>query len=72
MQDVSERAALIPGGLSDGQFYSPPESEAGKKFDYHLYFVHYSEAQLALSSSLSLPLLLKALSKHFTYEAFWI
>lgn len=32
MQNVSERAALIPGGLSDGQFYSPPESEAGKKF----------------------------------------
>ncbi|XP_043833914.1 STARD3 N-terminal-like protein isoform X2 [Dromiciops gliroides] len=31
VQDASERAALIqpPGGLSDGQFYSPPESEAG-------------------------------------------
>ncbi|XP_046952407.1 STARD3 N-terminal-like protein [Lynx rufus] len=28
VQDASERAALIPGGLSDGQFYSPPESEA--------------------------------------------
>lgn len=26
-----ERAALIPGGLSDGQFYSPPESEAGSE-----------------------------------------
>ncbi|XP_032142662.1 STARD3 N-terminal-like protein isoform X7 [Sapajus apella] len=29
VQDASEREALIPGGLSDGQFYSPPESEAG-------------------------------------------
>ncbi|MBZ3884075.1 MLN64 N-terminal domain-like protein [Sciurus carolinensis] len=29
VQDASERAALIPAGLSDGQFYSPPESEAG-------------------------------------------
>ncbi|KAM3822132.1 STARD3 N-terminal-like protein isoform 2-T5 [Vipera latastei] len=30
VQDASERAALIhPGPLSDGQFYSPPESEAG-------------------------------------------
>ncbi|XP_039192691.1 STARD3 N-terminal-like protein isoform X3 [Crotalus tigris] len=30
VQDASERAALIhPGLLSDGQFYSPPESEAG-------------------------------------------
>ncbi|XP_047692664.1 STARD3 N-terminal-like protein [Prionailurus viverrinus] len=28
VQDASERAALIPGGLYDGQFYSPPESEA--------------------------------------------
>ncbi|KAB0403356.1 hypothetical protein E2I00_002273 [Balaenoptera physalus] len=28
VHDASERAALIPGGLSDGQFYSPPESEA--------------------------------------------
>ncbi|XP_031535655.1 STARD3 N-terminal-like protein [Vicugna pacos] len=31
VQDASERAALIPGGLSDGQFYSPPESEAGSE-----------------------------------------
>uniref|UniRef100_A0A8I3WS00 STARD3 N-terminal like n=1 Tax=Callithrix jacchus TaxID=9483 RepID=A0A8I3WS00_CALJA len=30
VQDASEREALIPGGLSDGQFYSPPESEAGE------------------------------------------
>lgn len=30
VQDASERAALIPAGFSDGQFYSPPESEAGK------------------------------------------
>uniref|UniRef100_A0A8C8SPY5 STARD3 N-terminal like n=1 Tax=Pelusios castaneus TaxID=367368 RepID=A0A8C8SPY5_9SAUR len=30
VQDVSERAALLqPGLLSDGQFYSPPESAAG-------------------------------------------
>ncbi|XP_026530629.1 STARD3 N-terminal-like protein isoform X2 [Notechis scutatus] len=30
VQDASERAALIqPGLLSEGQFYSPPESEAG-------------------------------------------
>ncbi|XP_072455186.1 STARD3 N-terminal-like protein [Notamacropus eugenii] len=31
VQDALERAALIqhPGGLSNGQFYSPPESEAG-------------------------------------------
>ncbi|XP_029445377.1 STARD3 N-terminal-like protein [Rhinatrema bivittatum] len=30
VQDASERAALIqPGPLSDGQFYSPPESVAG-------------------------------------------
>ncbi|XP_038598528.1 STARD3 N-terminal-like protein [Tachyglossus aculeatus] len=30
VQDASERAVLIqPGVLSDGQFYSPPESEAG-------------------------------------------
>ncbi|XP_054978601.1 STARD3 N-terminal-like protein isoform X2 [Sorex araneus] len=29
--DASERALLIPGGLSDGQFYSPPESEAGSE-----------------------------------------
>uniref|UniRef100_A0A8C5W3V2 MENTAL domain-containing protein n=1 Tax=Microcebus murinus TaxID=30608 RepID=A0A8C5W3V2_MICMU len=31
VQDVSESAALLPGGLSDGQFYSPPESEAGSE-----------------------------------------
>lgn len=31
VQDASERVALIPGGLSDGQFYSPPESEAGSE-----------------------------------------
>lgn len=31
VQDASERAVLIPGGLSDGQFYSPPESEAGSE-----------------------------------------
>ncbi|KAM4857253.1 STARD3 N-terminal-like protein isoform X2 [Urocitellus parryii] len=31
VQDASERAALIPAGLSDGQFYSPPESEAGSE-----------------------------------------
>lgn len=31
VQDASERAVLIPAGLSDGQFYSPPESEAGKE-----------------------------------------
>ncbi|XP_062970893.1 STARD3 N-terminal-like protein isoform X5 [Cynocephalus volans] len=31
VQDASERAALIPRGLSDGQFYSPPESEAGSE-----------------------------------------
>ncbi|XP_073188967.1 STARD3 N-terminal-like protein isoform X2 [Lepidochelys kempii] len=30
VQDASERAALLqPGHLSDGQFYSPPESAAG-------------------------------------------
>lgn len=29
--DSSEKAALIPSGLSDGQFYSPPESEAGSE-----------------------------------------
>ncbi|XP_036729419.1 LOW QUALITY PROTEIN: STARD3 N-terminal-like protein [Balaenoptera musculus] len=28
VQGAPERAALIPGGLSDGQFYSPPGSEA--------------------------------------------
>ncbi|ERE80828.1 putative MLN64 domain like protein [Cricetulus griseus] len=31
VQDASERAVLIPAGLSDGQFYSPPESEAGSE-----------------------------------------
>uniref|UniRef100_A0A8B9WBA5 MENTAL domain-containing protein n=1 Tax=Bos mutus grunniens TaxID=30521 RepID=A0A8B9WBA5_BOSMU len=31
VQDASERTVLIPGGLSDGQFYSPPESEAGSE-----------------------------------------
>ncbi|XP_073921375.1 STARD3 N-terminal-like protein isoform X1 [Castor canadensis] len=31
VQDASERAALIPAGFSDGQFYSPPESEAGSE-----------------------------------------
>uniref|UniRef100_A0A2K6Q5A1 MENTAL domain-containing protein n=1 Tax=Rhinopithecus roxellana TaxID=61622 RepID=A0A2K6Q5A1_RHIRO len=31
VQDASERAALTPGGLSDGQFYSPPESEIGSE-----------------------------------------
>ncbi|XP_057360378.1 STARD3 N-terminal-like protein isoform X2 [Manis pentadactyla] len=31
VHDASERAALIPGGFSDGQFYSPPESEAGSE-----------------------------------------
>ncbi|KAM5273076.1 STARD3 N-terminal-like protein isoform 2-T2 [Ctenodactylus gundi] len=31
VQDASERAALVPAGLSDGQFYSPPESEAGSE-----------------------------------------
>lgn len=31
VEGASERAALIPGGLSDGQFYSPPESEAGSE-----------------------------------------
>nr|XP_034985139.1 STARD3 N-terminal-like protein isoform X2 [Zootoca vivipara] len=32
VQDASERAALIHSGLpSDGQFYSPPESEAAPK-----------------------------------------
>uniref|UniRef100_A0A8C5UJ60 STARD3 N-terminal like n=1 Tax=Microcebus murinus TaxID=30608 RepID=A0A8C5UJ60_MICMU len=31
VQDASESAALLPGGLSDGQFYSPPESEAGSE-----------------------------------------
>ncbi|KAF6302131.1 STARD3 N-terminal like [Rhinolophus ferrumequinum] len=31
VQNASERAALIPAGLSDGQFYSPPESEAGSE-----------------------------------------
>lgn len=31
VQDASERAALLQPGLpSDGQFYSPPESEVGK------------------------------------------
>lgn len=34
VQDASERAVLIPAGLSDGQFYSPPESEAGKAIAY--------------------------------------
>uniref|UniRef100_A0A8C0FIT0 STARD3 N-terminal like n=1 Tax=Bubo bubo TaxID=30461 RepID=A0A8C0FIT0_BUBBB len=34
-QDASERAALLhPGVLSDGQFYSPPESVAGSDFLY--------------------------------------
>ncbi|XP_009877777.1 PREDICTED: MLN64 N-terminal domain homolog isoform X2 [Apaloderma vittatum] len=33
-QDASERAALLhPGALSDGQFYSPPESVAGSDED---------------------------------------
>ncbi|KAM6104098.1 STARD3 N-terminal-like protein isoform 2-T2 [Theristicus caerulescens] len=33
-QDASERAALLhPGVLSDGQFYSPPESVAGSDED---------------------------------------
>ncbi|KAF4801063.1 MLN64 N-terminal domain like protein [Turdus rufiventris] len=33
-QDASERAALLrPGLLSDGQFYSPPESVAGSDED---------------------------------------
>ncbi|XP_065688018.1 STARD3 N-terminal-like protein isoform X3 [Patagioenas fasciata] len=33
-QDASERAALLhPGVLSDGQFYSPPESVAGSEED---------------------------------------
>lgn len=43
-QDASERAALLhPGVLSDGQFYSPPESVAGificlvKDFSYSPY-----------------------------------
>ncbi|KAB0407567.1 hypothetical protein E2I00_005565 [Balaenoptera physalus] len=31
VQDAPERAALIPGGLSDGQFYSPPGSKAGSE-----------------------------------------
>ncbi|XP_045421511.1 STARD3 N-terminal-like protein isoform X2 [Lemur catta] len=31
VQDASESAALLPSGLSDGQFYSPPESEAGSE-----------------------------------------
>uniref|UniRef100_A0A2K5HL25 MENTAL domain-containing protein n=1 Tax=Colobus angolensis palliatus TaxID=336983 RepID=A0A2K5HL25_COLAP len=31
VQDASERAALIPGGFSDGQFYSAPESEIGSE-----------------------------------------
>ena len=39
VQDASERVALIPGGLSDGQFYSPPESEAGRKFDLSFMFL---------------------------------
>ena len=33
VQDASEREALISGGLSDGQFYSPPKSEAGSEED---------------------------------------
>lgn len=47
-QDASERAALLhPGVLSDGQFYSPPESVAGsyfclvKDFSYSLYSPAY-------------------------------
>uniref|UniRef100_A0A674GDG1 STARD3 N-terminal like n=1 Tax=Taeniopygia guttata TaxID=59729 RepID=A0A674GDG1_TAEGU len=47
-QDASERAALLhPGVLSDGQFYSPPESVAGsyiclvKDFSYSLYTPAY-------------------------------
>ena len=31
VQDASERTVLIPGGLSDGQFYSPRESESGSE-----------------------------------------
>lgn len=39
-QDASERAALLhPGVLSDGQFYSPPESVAGS-------YVHVATASL--------------------------
>ncbi|XP_039081541.1 STARD3 N-terminal-like protein, partial [Hyaena hyaena] len=49
VQDASERAALIPGGLSDGQFYSPPESEAGKKNVIICIFIHPSTAQPSLS-----------------------
>uniref|UniRef100_A0A673U578 STARD3 N-terminal like n=1 Tax=Suricata suricatta TaxID=37032 RepID=A0A673U578_SURSU len=70
VQDASERAALIPGGLSDGQFYSPPESEAGKKkCDYHLYFNPSSKALLSLSLSCP-PSTLTTLSRHFTQQAF--
>lgn len=56
VQDASERAVLIPAGLSDGQFYSPPESEAGKKGEpCHLCLV-------CLEASLFFPLLPPALS----------
>uniref|UniRef100_A0A8C9GPE0 STARD3 N-terminal like n=1 Tax=Piliocolobus tephrosceles TaxID=591936 RepID=A0A8C9GPE0_9PRIM len=48
VQDASERAALIPGGLSDGQFYSPPESEAGKKLHYYYACFSHSKALLFL------------------------
>ncbi|XP_053753634.1 STARD3 N-terminal-like protein [Panthera pardus] len=49
VQDASDRAALIPGGLSDGQFYSPPESEAGNKNVIIVcVFIHHSKAQPSL------------------------
>ncbi|XP_060136550.1 STARD3 N-terminal-like protein isoform X2 [Zootoca vivipara] len=41
VQDASERAALIHSGLpSDGQFYSPPESEAGTEVFHQIKIMH--------------------------------
>lgn len=49
MRDAPERAPLMhPGPLSDGQFYSPPESVAG---DYLKWMPVYIE----IDSELDLP-----------------
>ncbi|XP_061022514.1 STARD3 N-terminal-like protein [Dama dama] len=66
VQDASERAALIPGGLSDDQFYSPPESEA-ENLIYHLCFCLIIQKLSPLTSP---PVLLNMLSKHLTYQTF--
>lgn len=54
VQDASERAALIPAGLSDGQFYSPPESEAGKPSLTVRVLVHFEAPSIFLSHILSI------------------